>query len=473
MKKLLATLLASTMALTTIGGLVACGGDDYKDNPNLIIVWAPENSFDEETKEGYSGMIEGWKEAYPEYANMEVKFVAKGEGDVNGALGNNPKAGAEIFFFASDHYKDLVQNKALQPLTAEYVEKVHARDAQGTYEFVTDAKDNLYAFPTTNDNGYFLWYNDEILDENDVKSLDTILEKCSTYKRADGGNGVHVNFPYKTAWYSGSFLMGMGCKFNYDENGRYQSDAGTAAAKGAAKAMWKYANGATNKAVVVDDVKKPKTKTDVICDADFKAGLANGTMAAAISYVSAYTDIETAVRNHYTNDSGAVNEDKVDNALSHIKATTLPKFKATVDGETQEKEYYMGTFYGGKYCGVNKSKPEAKILAALTLADWFTNEEGQKVRFDADGSGPSNLNVAQLEKVQNSIGLKAYNAQVALGTQYNCVQGKQKDSYWNNINVFAQSVFEHTKTDDVDYTTEAGVLAQLAKIADNIDKNAK
>ena len=468
MKKLLATLLASTMTLSAIGGLVACGGDSgSSDDANTITVWAPTNSLGSEaTGKGYRSMIAGWKEAYPEYAKYNVKFVAKGEGDVNGAIGNNAKAAAEIFFFASDHYKDLAQNKALQPLTQEYVTKVHGRDVQGTYEFVTDSENNLYAFPATNDNGFFLWYNDTIYDEDDVVSLDKMLAKSKE-------KGVHINFPYDNSWYSASFMFGMGCKFNYDENGHYKGDTATPEAKAAVKAMFKYANDPNNKGVISEEDEDGETVwTDVIVSAaSFNAGMADGTIGAAVSYVSSYADIEAAITAVNTDEAtGAVNQTKIDEQLSHIKATVLPKFKATIEGGT-EQEYNMGTFYGGKYCGVNRSKPEAKIKAALSLADWFTNENGQKVRFAADYSGPSNKVVAELDEVKNNMGLKAYNAQVGLGPDVNCVQGKQSDEFWGDsgIKAFVTGIFLHEKDTATppayDYTTEAGVLAQLAKLA--------
>ncbi|MDE6293969.1 MAG: extracellular solute-binding protein, partial [Clostridiales bacterium] len=165
-----------------------------------------------------------------------------------------------------------------------------------------------------------------------------------------------------------------------------------------------------------------------------------------------------------------VDEAKVEADMAHIQATVLPSFKATLNGKTDN--YYMGSFYGAKYCGVNRSKSAEKIKASLSLANWFTSEEGQEVRFDADGSGPSNNEVLKLQRVKESKGLNAYKAQLALGEQYNCVMGKQKQSYWDNIPTFTTNVFEQKKSikDKVDYTTEKGVLEQLKKIADKIDE---
>lgn len=454
MKKVLSILLAAATALTVCGGLAACGGDGG-DDANTITVWAPENSLGSETTGGYKSMVAGFKEAYPDYAKYNIKFVAKSEGDAKGAIGNNAKGAADVFFFASDHYKDLVAANVLQPLSDDIANQVKARDAQGTYEFVTGADNKIYAFPTTNDNGFFLWYNDTILSATDVESLDTMLAKCKE-------KNVHMHFNYSDAWYSASFFFGMGCEFNYDEEGHYVGEANTAAGKAAAKAMFKYADSADNKNAVNPD--GGAKKTDVIMAASsFSAGLADGSYGAAISYVSSYKDIEAAVRAKNTDKTtGVVDEASVTAFMSHIKATVLPTFKATIEGGS-EQTYHMGTFYGGKYCGVNRTKSEDKIRVSLALANWFTNQQGQTVRFAADGSGPSNTTVAATQAVQESIGLKAYNAQVALGDDTNCVQGAQSDGFWGDsgIKAFAAGVFEHKEG----YTTESGVLAKLETLA--------
>lgn len=457
MKKVLSVLLATATALTVCGGLAACGdnsGTPNADDPNTITIWAPLNSHGNDTK-GYKSMIKGFKEQYPEYANYNFKFVAKGEGEVQGAMGNNPAAGAEVFFFASDHYGNMRHNNYLQPLTTEYETAVKGRDAQGTYEFVTDTDNKIYAFPATNDNGYFLWYNDQLVTEEQVKSLDTLLPACKA-------KGVHFNFPYGTAWYSGSFFFGLGCEFNYTDSSltHYHGDFNTPEGKAAGAAMLRYASS--------DDNKISDTKKVISSATSFSAGMADGSIAAAVSYVSSFADIEKAViANNTDKTTGAVDEAAVEEALSHIKATVLPTFKATVEGDT-EKDYHMGTFYGGKYCGVNRAKSEAKIKVSLALADWFTNQAGQTVRFNLDGSGPSNLAVAATEAVQNSIGLKAYNAQVALGTDVNCVQGVQSEEFWGNsgISAFATGVFQQ----DAGFKTVSEINAKLDALAAALNK---
>lgn len=425
MKKLLSVLLASAITVTALGGLVAC---KKEDNSKKITVWAPA-----ESHAAYKPLIEGFKEKYPEYKDYTIEFIAKGEGDVQGSMGSDPKAGAEVFFFASDHFGNMRVNNYLQPLTDEYATKVKGRDNQDCYEFVTDA-DKIYAFPATNDNGFFLWYNSEYFTAEEVKSLDTMQAKA----KADG---KHIMFDYGNSWYSPAFHIGMGCYFGYSdvEMKHYKADLQTPAAIAATKAMVKYGSKEKN---------GPAGDDQVIVTGNLAAGFADGSYVAGISGTWETASIKTECT-----------KAGVDPAI--FKATALPKFKATIEGE-EEKEYQMGSFVGGKYCGVNRAKSEDKIKVSLALADWLTNEAAQTARFNAQGAGPSNLKVAELDAVKNNVGLQGYRAQLA--TDKNIIQGAQSDTFWGDsgIKQLTKDIFNQAKT-------EAEVLTALKDLSDSLN----
>lgn len=439
MKKLLAALLATTMAVSVVGGLAACGGDE--DDPNLITIWAPINAI-----RAYKATMDDFAEAYPEYAHFTYNFVAKAESEVQGSMSTKPSAGAEVFFFASDHYGNMMHSKYLTPLPDEYATKVTERDVKSAVDFVTD-ENKIYAFPATNDNGYFLYYDDTKLSADDVKSLDTIMSRCKD-------NGWKIHYNYGDSWYSGSFLMGLGCKFGYEDSTmkHYKADLTTPEAYAAGYAMLHYASDAVNK---IDD------KNYVVnILKDVGAGFADGSIVAGITYASDYFNFKTA----FTNKNKLAD-------LDHIKATKLPTFKATVEGQ-EEKEYNMGCFYGAKYCGVNRAKSEEKILASLALANWFTREEGQRVRFERDGSGPSNKNVMNDEEVKKNVGLVAYSEQIALGDKVNCVQGAQSQAFWGDsgIKTLTNGLFTHDSTGAATITTKEQVKKALDDLASALNK---
>lgn len=419
MKKVLATLLASALAFSAIGGgLVACGGGGDSDDPNKITVWAPDASVST-----YEALIEQFKTANPEYAKYNYSVIPKGEGDVQGSMGTAPAKGAEVFFFASDHFGNMRANNYLQPLTGDYEALVKERDDEDCYKFVTDDTDNkIYAFPATNDNGYFLWYDSEYFSEEEVKSLDVMQAKA----KADGH---HIMFDYSNSWYTPSFLIGMGCFFGYSDTAmkHFKAELQTPAAIAATKAMFSYASEEKN-------VINKTAKKQVIVTGNLAAGLAAVLKAdhkADDVYVAGISGTWEAgsIKNAIEEVTGA---DATEEQIARFKATALPKFKAQIEGE-EEKEYNMGSFVGGKYCGVNRAKSADKIKVSLALAEFFTNEAGQTARFEAMASGPSNKKVAQLDKVKNDPGLKAYYAQLATGA--NLIQGAQSDAFWGDSGI--------------------------------------
>lgn len=418
MKKLLATLLASAMAVSAVGGLVACGGDGYVDDPNRITVWAPDASVST-----YEKLIESFKEANPDYAKYDIKVIAKGEGNVQGDMGTAPKKGAEVFFFASDHFGNMRANNYLQPLTDDYAALVKERDEESTYKFVTDDTDNkIYAFPATNDNGYFLWYDSEFYTEEEVKSLDVMQAKAKEAK-------MHIMYDYNTAFYCPMFFIGMGCQFGYTDTAmkHYRADLQTPEAKAALTAMYGYAskeknyiNFAAKNRVITAAKLAPgfaeRLKSEPAKDGQFVAGISGTWEASSIKDA-----IKTALGREATKEE-----------LARFKPTALPKFKAQVEGQ-EEKEYNLGSFVGGKYCGVNRAKSPEKIQVSLALAEYFTNEAGQLARFESTNAGPSNKKAAASEKVLADPGLVAYNAQLA--TKANIVQGAQSDAFWGNSGI--------------------------------------
>ena len=71
---------------------------------------------------------------------------------------------------------------------------------------------NLYAYPATADNGYFMFYNKEYFTEDDVKSFNTMLDKA-------GAAGKYVGFPMSNAWYFYSWFKGAGLDMHVNEDG--------------------------------------------------------------------------------------------------------------------------------------------------------------------------------------------------------------------------------------------------------------
>lgn len=71
--------------------------------------------------------------------------------------------------------------------------------------------DKTYAYPITADNGYFLFYNKQYFSDEDIKSLDAIINKASAA-------GKKFAMDWSSGWYLYSFfgLSGLDLKLNDD-----------------------------------------------------------------------------------------------------------------------------------------------------------------------------------------------------------------------------------------------------------------
>ena len=166
MKKMLSVLLASAMAISAVGSLAACGKEDSK----TIVVWAPQAAIN-----GYESIIAEWKDANPDYKDYTVTFNAVDEGEVETKINTDASNGADVFFFEAGQIAGLQEKNLLQNLGAEVTAEIKARDEESWYNPVMNGT-TAVAFPTTADNGYFLWYDSTVFTADDVKSLDKMVE---------------------------------------------------------------------------------------------------------------------------------------------------------------------------------------------------------------------------------------------------------------------------------------------------------
>ena len=205
MKRIATGLLACTMALS----LVACGGSqpaatDSKPAENnesaevtdvALKVWAPQD--DQPDANGWLPQMEAKFEAeHPEYKITWTNEVC-GEDVAKDQVTKDPAAAADVYMFANDQLGELMAANGIAKLGGSYLEQVQADNSQAMVDSVTAPDGSVYGFPVAA-NTWFCYYNKDVYTEEDVKSLDTMLEK-----------GV-VAFPTKNSWYLGSFFFANG-----------------------------------------------------------------------------------------------------------------------------------------------------------------------------------------------------------------------------------------------------------------------
>lgn len=456
MKKLLSVMLASATALSLACGLVACGGTTTEkpvrpgqelaadlpkvtatedplasmENEDLtkvpaceITVWAPSASH-----AAYQGLVEKFKAAdYKggKYADVTVTFVAQPEGEVKKLLQNDLATAADVFFFQSGDINDLIKGKCLQPLSGPvgsyYSAAIAERDDESYFRPIVSGG-YCQAFPTTADNGYFLYYDPAVFSDDDVGSLEKMVEIAKSKNK-------QIMWDYDNGFYAPSFWFGMGCSADFNASGVYESDFATSAAgKGAAQAFYKFLNPTDNKMANGQPCIIKAAANDAI-----GKGMTDGTVCAGIMGT-------------WATEGGFM--------PASTKAAKLPTFKATVDGK--EGTYQMGSFMGGKYCGVNPRKPN--VAVAMALANFFTNEQGQKARFEGTAAGPTNKNVAASDAVKQDKLLAALLAQNAAGGY---PQQNHPQAFWDEWTKFGNNVWTGTTTAETletDLTTMANAI---------------
>ena len=417
MKKLLALLLTLAMVFA----LAACGGAgqtpaESGETPASgelagtydVTIWVADAAV-ELTKQ----QIADFNANNTDGITFNATVEPVGEGDAATLMITDVEAGGDIFCFAQDQFARLVQAGALSKLGAAAKDFVVANNDAGVVAAATAGED-IYAYPLTSDNGYFMYYDKSVIPEEDLDSLEALIADCEEAEK-------YFAFEMDTsAWYMASFFFGTGCvsEWTTDSDGAFisvkdtfDSPEGLIAVKGMQKL-----------------VQSPMflSSSDA---AEFDKG-------AAI-VVTGTWGFET-----------------VSNILGdNLGATDLPSFE--VDG----KEYHLGSFNGCKLMGVKPQTDAVKGAALHKLAQYLTGEQAQMERFNALSWGPSNLVDQASPEVQANPGLAALLAQAP----YSVPQGQIHGSWWDLAKVIASEVKEAPAGD------EAALQAALTNYREKIE----
>ena len=353
MKKILSLVLALCMVLS----LCSCAlAEDV-----TLTVWVGDN----QDIEWINGVIDNFKAAYPDN-NYTINVGVQNEGDCSKTVLNDPTAAADVFTFADDQFNSLLNGGALQQVL-DGADDIIANNTPESIAAATGDDGNLYAYPATADNGYFMFYNKEYFTEDDVKSFNTMLDKAAAA-------GKYVGFPMSNAWYFYSWFKGAGLDMHVNEDGVTNS------------CNWNATDTPITGVQVVEALlavaANPGFKE---ADSDpFVAGVKDGSIIAGVS--------------------GTWNANVAAEAWGdNYAATKLPTY--TVAGQ----EVQMASFSGFKLVGVN---PYSENLgAAMDFAAFMTNEESQVSRFAMRRQGPSNTKALASEVVQAEPAIAAIVAQ--------------------------------------------------------------
>lgn len=348
-------------------------------------------------------MIEGFKAANPG-VNWNITVRVNGEDKAKDEVLKDTEAAADVFAIAHDQLGSLVQAGAVYKNT-KYADAIKERSLEAAVN-ASMYDGELYGYPSASET-YFLFYNKAIFNEDQVKSLDTML----TADVADGVTPFAMDI--SNAYYSGPFFLSNGCEL-FGADG---SDAKTVTFNNAqGLEVAKFLGGLKEAGLVYFD--------DTVAATQFEAG----TLGA---YIAGPWKTET-----YKEVLG-----------DNFGVAELPMLN--FNGE----EKHMSSFSGFKiYCVKANTKYP---LEAMALAEWLTNEDNQLKRFQDRGAVPVAKTLAESAEVTSDPAVAALLAQ--LNYSYAMPSIPQMGKFWDATKAFVQEAFDGTIT-EADYQAKLDTL---------------
>ena len=338
-KKVLAMLLATTMVATAFAGCgsktettgeatgTEAGAEGEEAITATITVWGPQEDQSEDNGNWLKTECEAFAAEHPEW-NLTFEYGVCSEGDAKTNVGTDPTAAADVYMFANDQIPDLLAANGIAELGGSTVDQIKSQNSDTMVNTVT-YDGGVYGVPFTS-NTWFMYYDKSVFTEEDVKNLDTMLEK-----------GV-VSFPLSNSWYIASFYVANGCTL-FGADGTDEA-AGFDFSGDKAAAVTDY---------LVDLAANPNFKNDA--EGSGIAGLADGSVNAIFS--------------------GSWDYDNVKEALGdNMGIAAAPTF--TLDG----KEAQMKAFAGSKAIGVNPNAEYPQV--AVALAAYLGSADAQKAHLE-------------------------------------------------------------------------------------------
>ena len=378
---------AAAMALAACGGGGSDGGDGGSDEAvsATVTVWGPQEDQSDDNGNWLQTQCDAFAAAHPDWT-LTFKYGVCPEGDAKTNIGTDPSAGADVYMFANDQIPDLLKAGGIAEFGGSTLDAIKANNSETTVNTVT-YDGAVYGVPFTG-NTWFMYYDKSVFSDDDIKSLDAMLEKGK------------VAFPLDNSWYIASFYVANGCTL-FGEDG------------GDAEAGFDFSG---DKAVAVTNY-----LVDLVANKNFANGDV-GTNADAKAFFSGTWDYEKAV-------------DAYGDNLGIAPAPSI-----TIDGELKQ----MKAFAGSKAIGVN---PATALYGehpqvAVALAAYLGGTSAQQAHFDTRNIIPTDVNI----EVDDALA----QAQIDAMSFASIVQPLQADmgNYWTPAESMGKELVAGTVTHD-------------------------
>ena len=374
------------------------GNQNGEAKKMTLTVWSPAE--DQAPQAGLpNGLLAKWcrefANEHPEW-DITFRYGVCSEGDARDIVTKDLDAAADVYMYANDQLATLVGAGALAEFGGSALETIRTMNNETMFRSVT-YEDAVYGVPYT-PNTLILYYNDEMFDEDEVKSLNTMLEK-------DLGKGVAAfAMDLTDSWYIEQFYYAGGFTL-------YGPD-GTDEAAGTNIGDFGFVT-----EFLVDLVKNPKFHKESGDDSITR--LANGTLGSLVSGSWKASAIKEALGDDF--ETAALPSVTFDNGVSGV----------------------MRQFTGSKAVGVNPRSEN--MAAAVALALYLGSESVQRDRFEYRGVTPVNVNLAESQEVLESPIAEAENA-VVLHTSVVQPTVPAISNWFKIVETFAEEIYNGTIT---------------------------
>ena len=335
-----ATSATSTASTTSAAKSGSAASTDEEAVEATITVWSPQEDQAKESGNWLGTMCDKFAAAHPNW-KLTFKYGVCPEGEAKTQVTQDPSAAADVYMLANDNIGDLVAAKAISKLGGTALDAVKSQNTDLIVNTVT-YEGGVYAVPFTS-NTWFMYYDKRVFSEDDVKSLDKMLEKGK------------VSFPLSNSWYNVAFYAGNGCTLF---GGNNDASAGIDYSGEKAVAATKY---------LVNLVKNKNFSNDA--DGSGIKGLKNGSVNVVFSGTWDYNNVADAL--------GAEN----------VGIVQLPTAK--IDG----KEVQLKSFAGSKAIGVNPNTKYPQV--AVALASFLGSPEAQKEHYKTRNTIPTDKSLLE------------------------------------------------------------------------------
>lgn len=294
-------------------------------------------------------MVQEFCEEYSDQAVFDITVVPASEEYTQNDILSDIQNAPDVFGFPDNQLVPMVAGGILTEIAdSETVRSMVSEDSAKAVSI----HDKMYAYPLTADNGYFLYYNKEYFTQEDVTSMDRILEVTKN-------SGKKFAMDLGSGWYLYSFFGSEGFELGLKEDGL------------ANYCNWNTTENKIKGRDVIESIINIVNDPSYINlgDTGLIEKIESGEVIAAIN--------------------GIWNADKISSVWGKgYAATKLPTY--TCSGE----QVQMSSFMGYRLVGVNSNSK--KYEWASKLAQWLVNEQNQMTRYEEEGQLPCNSNIIDL-----------------------------------------------------------------------------